>query len=114
MAILILLGTKETREAFADHADPVIRFSVNYELAKTGDAKSSERLFKMMHDTSMSRQDARLIETQCVVFGLNPKNDDANAILERLQKLARPFPLLQPGDAVPDFQFTDLDEKRPA
>ena len=111
MAIQILLSSKETREAFADHADPVIRFIVNYQLAKTGDAKSSERLFKMMHDTSMSRQDARFIKTQFLVCGLNPKTDNANAILKHLKKLARPFPLLQPGDAVPDFQFTDVDGK---
>jgi peroxiredoxin len=65
----------------------------------------------MMHDTSMSRQDARFIKTMFLTCGLNPKNDSANAILEHLQKLARPFPLLQPGDAVPDFQFTDVDGK---
>ncbi len=97
------------RKTFADHSDPLIRFDVNYQLAKSGELSAAEELHKLFRDDSISSFDARIIKTQFLTCGIDPTKDTPKTILKYLELVSIKFPILHPGEDVPNLDFDNIE-----
>jgi len=78
------------RNEFAQSEDPLVRFGMNYELAKAGNLVGGEALFALLNDRTMDVQLQRALKTYFGILGIKSDTKDATQILA----------LLSPRDAV--------------
>lgn len=96
-------GSQPVLASLREHDDAFLRFVANCGLAGSGDSDAAKKVHALLHDAGIGELEKRLIKTWAMGAGINPKKDDAEAILSHLMSLISKKQKFTPGEGCPQF-----------